>query len=105
MLSLYAGHVAFSPAVAAAPMRAVRSSSPVMGVSDLVGVSTETGNKVWHPLGLSDNMDESNLKLIRAAEVRRAGLSKWGARAVEACLRDGAAFWVTMDCARGRLSG
>lgn len=70
MLSLYAGHVAFSPAVAAAPMRAVRSSSPVMGVSDLVGVSTETGNKVWDPLGLSDNMDESNLKLIRAAELK-----------------------------------
>ena len=70
MLSLYAGHVAFSPAVAAAPMRAVRSSSPVMGVSDLVGVSTETGGKVWDPLGLSDNMDEQNLKLIRAAELK-----------------------------------
>jgi hypothetical protein len=100
MLSLYAGHVAFSPAVAAAPMRAVRSSSPVMGVSDLVGVSTETGNKVWDPLGLSDNMDESNLKLIRAAEVRRAGLSKWGARAVETCLRDGGVAPVARSASR-----
>merc|ERR1719199_2354740 len=70
MLALV-GNVAYSPvAAAAAPMRAVRSSSPVMGVSDLVGVSTETGNKVWDPLGLSDNMDESNLKLIRAAELK-----------------------------------
>jgi len=41
-----------------------------MGVSDMAGISTETGNKVWDPLGLSKNMDESNLNLIRAAELK-----------------------------------
>merc|ERR1719199_1240486 len=70
MLALVGNVAAYSPAAVMAPMRAARSSSPVMGVSDLVGVSTETGNKVWDPLGLSDNMDEQNLKLIRAAELK-----------------------------------
>merc|ERR1719217_2055868 len=41
-----------------------------MGVADLPGISTETGNKVWDPLGLSDKMDESNLNLVRAAELK-----------------------------------
>lgn len=35
-----------------------------------VGISTETGNKVWDPLGLSAKMDEGNLKLMRAAELK-----------------------------------
>ena len=41
-----------------------------MGVADLPGISTETGGVVWDPLGLSDNMDEGNLNLIRAAELK-----------------------------------
>ena len=80
-----------------APLRAVRSSSPMMAVTDMPGISTETGggarrgesrplnraclytdlrlalsraDVVWDPLGLSDNMDEANLRLIRAAELK-----------------------------------
>merc|ERR1719231_1257791 len=45
-------------------------ASAQMGVTDLAGISTETGNKVWDPLGLSKNMDEGNLNLIRAAELK-----------------------------------
>ena len=72
MLSLASATFSFAPvAPSMAPMRAARSSL-AMGVAEMPGVSTETGNKVWDPLGLSDNMDESNLKLIRAAEVRRS---------------------------------
>ena len=41
-----------------------------MGVADLPGISTEVGNVVWDPLGLSDNMDDANLKLVRAAELK-----------------------------------
>ena len=70
MLALTTGNLAFAPAAAMAPpMRAVRSSSVQMGVTDMVGISTETGNKLWDPLKLSANMDEANLNLIRAAEV------------------------------------
>merc|ERR1712182_147974 len=36
----------------------------------MVGVSTEVSNKVWDPLGLSDNMDEGNLNLVRSAELK-----------------------------------
>jgi len=54
------------------PMRAAAfgRSTVSMGVEDLAGISTETGKKVWDPLGLSDNMDEANLNLIRAAELK-----------------------------------
>jgi hypothetical protein len=38
----------------------------------LPGVSAEFGNKVWDPLGLSSKMDEENLNLIRAAELKHA---------------------------------
>merc|ERR1719375_2284476 len=41
-----------------------------ISVTDLPGISTETGNKLWDPLNLSANMDDSNLKLIRAAELK-----------------------------------
>jgi light-harvesting complex I chlorophyll a/b binding protein 1 len=41
-----------------------------MGVADLVGASTEVSNKVWDPLNLADKMDDSNLKLVRAAELK-----------------------------------
>jgi len=45
-------------------------ASVQMGVADLPGISTETGGKVWDPLGLSDKMDEGNLNLVRAAELK-----------------------------------
>jgi len=52
------------------PLRAARSSAITMAVSDMPGVSTETGNVVWDPLNLSANMDDANLKLVRAAELK-----------------------------------
>ena len=51
------------------PTRAMRAAV-TMGVADLPGISTETGNKLWDPLKLSEKMDESNLKLVRAAELK-----------------------------------
>jgi hypothetical protein len=36
----------------------------------LPGIAEEFGSKVWDPLGLSDKMDEENLNLIRAAELK-----------------------------------
>merc|ERR1719326_232421 len=66
-LALASGCAGFTAApLQARPMRAELR----MGVSDLAGISTEVGNKVWDPLGLSDNMDEGNLNLIRAAELK-----------------------------------
>jgi len=45
-------------------------ASVQMGVTDLPGISTETGNVLWDPLELSKNMDEGNLNLVRAAELK-----------------------------------
>ena len=72
MLSLVtASPLGFAPAAAIMqPLKAARSSAVSMGIADLPGISTETGNVVWDPLGLSDNMDEANLRLIRAAELK-----------------------------------
>ena len=42
----------------------------MMGVQDMVGASTEVSNKVWDPLNLAEKMDESNLNLVRAAELK-----------------------------------
>ena len=69
-LSLASSALGFSPAAALAPASAMRAATVTMGVSDLPGISTETGNVVWDPLGLSKNMDEANLNLIRAAELK-----------------------------------
>jgi len=69
LAAVVAPTLGFSPLPVAAPVRAARAS-PVMGVSDLAGISTETGNKVWDPLNLSKNMDEGNLNLVRAAELK-----------------------------------
>jgi len=52
------------------PARAVRNGAVSMALTDMAGISTEVGNKVWDPLKLSENMDEGNLKLIRAAELK-----------------------------------
>merc|ERR1719197_1698216 len=64
------GALALAPqALVSRPACGMRSSVQ-MGVQDMVGISTETGNKLWDPLELSKNMDEQNLKLIRAAELK-----------------------------------
>merc|ERR1719487_1010380 len=65
-----ASSLAFSPG--AVPLRspAVQLPAVSMAVSDLAGISTETGNVVWDPLKLSENMDDANLKLVRAAELK-----------------------------------
>jgi len=68
MLALCSSAVGFAP-VTLQPVRAMRASVS-MGVADLPGISTETGNVVWDPLGLSKNMDESNLNFVRAAELK-----------------------------------
>jgi len=52
------------------PARAQRSAAVTMGVSDMAGISVETGNKVWDPMNLSAKMDAGNLNLIRAAELK-----------------------------------
>lgn len=69
MLSVAVCSFAYSPTVST-PYRAVRAASPQMGVSDLPGISVETGGKVWDPLGFTEKMDEGNLKLMRAAELK-----------------------------------
>lgn len=69
MLSLIApAATSFSPV---AMMRPTHARAMVqMGVTDMPGISTETGNVVWDPLKLADNMDEGNLNLVRAAELK-----------------------------------
>ena len=67
--ALVGGASAFQAGVVLQP-HTVRAAAPLMGVTDMVGISTETGNKLWDPLELSKNMDEQNLKLIRAAELK-----------------------------------
>lgn len=57
------------------PVHAARSRSPLAGVADLPGISTECGNVVWDPLGLSKNADEENLNLLRAAELKHGRVS------------------------------
>ena len=44
MLGLYSASLAFAPTMMA-PLRAVRSSSPMMAVTDMPGISTETGSE------------------------------------------------------------
>jgi len=51
------------------PTQAARAAVQ-MGVADMPGISTETGNAVWDPLKLADKMDEGNLNLVRAAELK-----------------------------------
>jgi hypothetical protein len=70
MLSLCASSALGYAPMMAMQARASRVSAPVMAVSDMAGVSTEVGGKVWDPLNLSANMDEANLNLIRAAELK-----------------------------------
>jgi len=61
----------YQPAAVLQPMRAVRQGAvSMLALEDMAGISTEVGKKVWDPLGLADKMDESNLKLVRAAELK-----------------------------------
>ena len=69
-LSLCSSVLSFNAPVSTVMKLAQPPISAQMGVADLPGISTETGGVVWDPLGLSDNMDEGNLNLIRAAELK-----------------------------------
>jgi len=66
-LSLCSSVLSFNAPVV---MRPAQRASVHMAASDMVGVSVETGGKVWDPLKLSEKMDEGNLKLMRAAELK-----------------------------------
>tara|TARA_B110001452_G_scaffold214151_1_gene185043 strand:- start:230 stop:991 length:762 start_codon:yes stop_codon:yes gene_type:complete len=68
MLSLAAASLSYSGV--ARPVVQQRSAVARMGVSDLVGASEEISGKVWDPLNLSEKMDEGNLNLVRAAELK-----------------------------------
>jgi len=71
MLALVASSaLSYQPLAVPQPARAVRNGAVSMALTDMAGISTEVGNKVWDPLKLSENMDEGNLKLIRAAELK-----------------------------------
>merc|ERR1719426_497585 len=52
------------------PVVVRRGAAVEMGVEQLVGASEEISGKVWDPLKLSENMDEGNLNLVRAAELK-----------------------------------
>jgi len=70
MLSICLAASAYTPAPIMAPAAVTRAVAPMMGVQDMVGASTEVSNKVWDPLNLAEKMDESNLNLVRAAELK-----------------------------------
>jgi len=55
--------------------KSLRSGSPRAALADMPGISTETGNVVWDPLGLAKNADEENLNLLRAAELKHGRVS------------------------------
>ena len=70
MLSITPTLAAFSNGVVGRSAVAQRSGAMTMGVESLVGASEEISGKVWDPLNLSANMDEGNLNLVRAAELK-----------------------------------
>ena len=70
MLSLTPTFAAFSNGLVGRSAVAQRSGAMTMGVESLVGASEEISGKVWDPLKLSQNMDEGNLNLVRAAELK-----------------------------------
>lgn len=70
MLSVCLAASAYTPAPLMAPSALHRAAAPLMGVENMVGASTEVSGKVWDPLNLASKMDESNLKLVRAAELK-----------------------------------
>lgn len=66
-LSLTSAVVSFNAPII---MRPVQRTHVQMGVADLPGISVETGGKVWDPLGFTEKMDDENLNLMRAAELK-----------------------------------
>ena len=72
-----ASALSYAPMV---PLRPARSSAVTMAVSDMPGISTETGNVVWDPLKLSENMDDANLKLVRDAELKHGRVAMLAVR-------------------------
>ena len=70
MLSLTTPTLAAFNGVVGRSAVAQRSGAMTMGVESLVGASEEISGKVWDPLNLSANMDEGNLNLVRAAELK-----------------------------------
>ena len=84
MLAALVASSALAYAPAMAPLRAARSSMVSMAVADMPGISTETGNVVWDPLKLSENMDDNNLKLVRAAELKHGRVAMLAVRAAAA---------------------
>ena len=75
MLSLTPTFAAFSNGLVGRSAVAQRSGAMTMGVESLVGASEEISGKVWDPLKLSQNMDEGNLNLVRAAELKHCRVS------------------------------
>jgi len=60
---------AFAPTIA--PMRAAMASSSVrMGVESMEGVTVETGNKVFDPVGLASLGGDETLAFFRHAEIK-----------------------------------
>ena len=57
-------------ALPAAPASAALAPPAAHATERRPGISVETGSKLWDPLNLSEKMDESNLNLIRAAELK-----------------------------------
>merc|ERR1719199_1768356 len=70
MLSFTTAVLSFSAPSAMLTTPMARSAAPAMGLDTMVGVSEETGGKVWDPLGLAENADDENLNLLRAAELK-----------------------------------
>lgn len=79
MLSVFVSTLSYNAGLVSRSAVAQRSAAPLMGVEQLVGASEEISGKVWDPLELSKNMDESNLNLVRArpggAQAAAHGLS------------------------------
>eukprot|EP00320_Phaeocystis_rex_P014942 CAMPEP_0119055830 /NCGR_PEP_ID=MMETSP1178-20130426/467_1 /TAXON_ID=33656 /ORGANISM="unid sp, Strain CCMP2000" /LENGTH=198 /DNA_ID=CAMNT_0007036473 /DNA_START=21 /DNA_END=617 /DNA_ORIENTATION=+ len=70
MLSVFSLPLSYNAGLVGRSAVAQRSGAVTMGVESLVGASEEISGKVWDPLGLSKNMDEGNLNLVRAAELK-----------------------------------
>ena len=70
MLSVFVSTLSYNAGLVSRSAVAQRSAAPLMGVEQLVGASEEISGKVWDPLNLSANMDEGNLNLVRAAELK-----------------------------------
>ena len=69
-MSVFVSTLSYNAGLVSRSAVAQRSAAPLMGVEQLVGASEEISGKVWDPLELSKNMDESNLNLVRAAELK-----------------------------------